>query len=124
MEETPCLNNNDAEAEVSRLLTRNTTVVDLDKARAQIKEAEETKRLLKQFAEIRNLCAGEITSTRYFTCTSFIGKVRKLFTGEITSTSFFTSFVENPDGDEVRRFVRVSFHCEIPGGQWHDSREN
>ena len=72
MEETSFLNNNDdkAAADQSRMLTRKSTVVDLDAARAQIKEAEETKRLLKQFAEIRKLCAGEITSTRSFTCRS------------------------------------------------------
>ena len=76
MDETLPLNNND---DAASGLSRNSTVDDLEAARAQIKEADETKRLLKQFAEIRKLCAGEITST-----------------------SFLTSFVEDPDADEVR----------------------
>ena len=100
MEETLPLNNNDDAAADG--LSRNSTVVDLDAARAQIKEADETKRLLKQFAEIRKLCAGEITSTRFSTCTAFVEKIRKLCAGEITSTNFFASFVEDPDADEVR----------------------
>ena len=82
MEETLPLNNND---DAAAGLSRNSTVVDLDAARAQIKEADETKRLLKQFAEIRKLCAGEIPST-----------------------SFLFSFVEDPDADEVR-IVHKSF---------------
>ena len=104
MEETSFLNNNDdkAAADQSRLLTRKSTVVDLDAARAQIKEAEETKRLLKQFAEIRKLCAGEITSTRSFTFRSFVEKIRKIGAGEIPS------LLEDPDADEVR-IVHKSF---------------
>ena len=97
MEET--LNSND---DAASGLSRNSTVDDLEAARAQIKEADETKRLLKQFAEIRKLCAGEITSTRFSTCTTFVEKIRKLCAGEITSTNFFASFVEDPDADEVR----------------------
>ena len=106
MEETLPLNNNDDAAADG--LSRNSTVVDLDAARAQIKEADETKRLLKQFAEIRKLCAGDITSTRFSTCTTFVEKIRKLCAGEITSTSFLFSFVEDPDADEVR-IVHKSF---------------
>ena len=100
MEETLPLNNND---DAASGLSRNSTVDDLEAARAQIMEADETKRLLKQFAEIRKLCAGEITSTRFSTCTAFVEKIRKLCAGEITSTSFF-----DPDADEVR-IVHKSF---------------
>ena len=105
MEEPLPLNNND---DAASGLSRNSTVDDLEAARAQIKEADETKRLLKQFAEIRKLCAGEITSTRFSTCTTFVEKIRKLCAGEITSTSFLFSFVEDPDADEVR-IVHKSF---------------